>query len=85
MTRVLAGADQEKLKVCTRRALEALAAIKKAISAFRELPEPQGSREKEMHQSIAHLLKQAHCETVGVLFATSLVDDSTAPQFPRTH
>ena len=53
-------AEQRSLRVCTTRALEARAAVKKAITVLRQLPEPLEISEREKHQVLAGALKEAN-------------------------
>lgn len=78
-------AERESLKTCATRALEALGALKKAITTFRQLPQPKDVMEREMHDEIARRLKVVYGEIMAVVFATSMAIDTTTPQIPRIH
>jgi hypothetical protein len=77
--------QQETLRTCTTRALDALGALKEATTTFRRLPEPISIKEKEMYENISRNLKQVHGEIMAVLFVTSMMVDSTMPQVPQKH
>jgi hypothetical protein len=85
MSKTHETAQQETLRTCTTRALDALGALKEATTTFRRLPEPIGTTEKEMHENISRKLKQVHGEIMAVLFVTSMMVDSTMPQVPQMH
>lgn len=78
-------AEQRSLRVCTTRALEARAAVKKAITVLRQLPEPLEISEREKHQVLAGALKRANAEIFEILFCSSMAVESALPQIPRGH
>jgi hypothetical protein len=78
-------AEHQSLRVCTTRALEARAALKKAIAVLRQLPEPHEITEREKHQVLAGALKRANAEIFEILFCSSMAVESTLPQIPRGH
>jgi len=77
--------ERETLKKCSTRALDALGALKQATTTFQRLPPASCATEKELREEISKNLKQVHCEIMSVLFATSMIVDSTVPHVPRQH
>jgi hypothetical protein len=75
--------EQAILRGCTRRALAALAALRKADCALRELPEPSESTSQTIHQAIYQELKKANLEIFEILFSTSVALDTRVPEVPR--
>jgi hypothetical protein len=75
--------DQAIMRGCTRRALAALAALRQADCALRELPEPSESTGQTIHQAIYRELKKANIEIFEILFSTSLAVDTRVPEVPR--
>lgn len=78
-------AERDTLRTCSTRALNALGTLKHAIATFRQLSEPKDITERDLRDEISKNLKQVHLEIMAVLFATSMLVDSTVPQVPRIH
>ena len=85
MSNVRETAEQQILRVCTTRALEARAALKNAITVLQQLPEPHDITEREKHQVLAGALKRANAEIFEILFCSSMAVESALPQMPRGH
>jgi len=85
MSKARATTEQETLRTCTTRALDALAALKEATKSLDRLPAPRDATEQDLHDEIANRLKRVHCEIMAVVFATSMVVDSLVPQVPNVH